>query len=233
MENKQLKKEVQQLVKKYSLDIICIDGLSCKFKSAGFQSLIFMNQQKKELGWLQYSYVSNRFSEVGSVFGFSVCEGFRMNEFSIRDIPEQFKLLRLLTECDLSYKNRCIVSDCYFGFSSLNTLREYFYNKGTVSIFENDNVDEKIKQVVVKISEIYLPRIVRFLYGNLDLLKDILEYPHNFGYPLATALAVCKLHDRTDLFSTILERSKSIERMQLEVQNLTEICSKLNINVSE
>lgn len=30
MENKQLKKEVQQLVKKYSLDIIRIDGLSCK-----------------------------------------------------------------------------------------------------------------------------------------------------------------------------------------------------------
>ena len=85
----------------------------------------------------------------------------------------------------------------------------------------------------MKINEIYIPRIVRFLYGNLDLLNDILEYPHNFGYPLATALAVCKLNDRTDLFSTILERSKSIERMHLEVQNLTEIYSKLNINVSE
>ena len=226
MENIQLKKEVQQLAKKYSLDIIHIDGLNCKFKAAGFQSLIFMNQ-KTELGELQYSYVSNRFSEVGSAFGFSVGGWFRLNQFTIEDVPEQFKLLKLLIGCNLSYKNMCTVNNSYYGFNSLNTLREHFYNKGTVSIFEDDDIDEKIKQVVIKINEIYVSRILRFLYGNLDLLDDIFENPRNFGYPLATALIVCKLNNREDLFNDIVERGKNNERMQFEIPFLEEICSKM------
>ena len=226
MDNRQLKKEVQQLVKKYSLDIIHIDGLNCKFKGAGFQSLIFMNN-KIELGWLQYSYVSNRFSDVGSAFGFYVGAGFRINEFLTEDVPEQFRLLKLLTKWNLSHKNVCICSNCYYGFGSLNTLKNDFYNKGKVSIFANDDIDTKIKQVVTQINDMYVPRITRFLYGNMDLLDDIFEYPHNFGYPLATALAVCKLNNREDLFTEIIERSKNNERMQFEVPYLEEIYSKL------
>ena len=225
MDNKQLKKEIQQLVKKYSLDMIHINGLSCKFKQS-INSLIFMNLNT-ELGKLQFEYVTNRMSEIGSAFGFSVGAGFRIDTFSMNDIPKEFKLLRLLKEWNLSYKNRCIWSNAYYGFSSLNTLTEGFYDDGTVSIFENDNIDEKIKQVITLVNTIYIPRIVRFLYGNMDLLDDIFEYSHNFGYPLATALAVCKLNGREDLFSDIIERSKNNERMQFEIPFLEEIYSKM------
>ena len=226
MDNRQLKKEVQKLTKKYSLEIIHIDGLNCKFKGAGFQSVIFMNQ-KTELGQLQFSYITNRISEIGSAFGFSVGTGFRIDEFSAEDVPEQFKLLKLLKEWNLSYKNRCIWSNAYYGFGSLNTLAKDFYNNGRVSIFADDDIDEKIKQVVTLINTIYVPRIVRFLYGNIELLDDIFEYPFNFGYPLATALAICKLNNREDLISDIIERSKNNERMQFEIPFLEEIYSKL------
>jgi hypothetical protein len=118
MDNKQLKKEVQKLVKDYSLEMIHIDGLNCKFKQS-HESLIF-RKQKKELGWLQYSYVTNRISDIGSAFGFSVNAGFMVDEFSAEDVPEQFKLLKLLINSGLSYKNRCICSDCYYGFGSLD-----------------------------------------------------------------------------------------------------------------
>lgn len=225
MDSKQLKQEVQQLVKKYSLGIIHLDGLSCKFKSAGFQSLIFMNR-KKDLGWLQYSYVSNRVSEFGSMFGFSVNGGFRIDKFSEEDIPESFRLLKLLKEWNLSYKNMCTINNCYYAFNSRNTFREQFYNKGTVSIFENDDINEKIKQVVIKVNEIYVSQISRFLHGNMDLLDDIFENPRNFGYPLATALAVCKLNNREDLFNDIIEQSKNSGRMQEEIPLLNEVLSK-------
>lgn len=232
MENKQLKKEVQQLVKKYSLEIIHLDGLESKFKLANSQSLIFTNK-KQELGWLQYSYVSSRFCENESIFGFYISVGFKMDGFSVEDVPEKFKLLKLLKEMNYSYPNRCIASNCFYGFGSLSTLEEDFYDEGIVSIFKDEDVEEKIKNVVLKINSIYIPLASNFLQGSMNVIDDIFKHPLNFGYPLATALAVCKLNDRTDLFSTILERSKSIERMQLEVQNLTEIYSKLNINISE
>jgi len=226
MDRIQFKKEVQQLVKKYSLEIIHINGLNCKFKAAGFQSLIFMNK-KKELGELQYSYVSNRFSDIGSLFGFSVGVTFRKNEFFEDDVPEQFQLLKLLTGWDLSYENRCIASDCFFGFSSLNTLSKDFYNKGRVSFFENDLLDEKVKQIVSLVNTIYVPRIERFLFGKIELLDDIFEYPYNFGYPLATALAVCKLNNREDLFCEIIKRSENHKRMQFELPLLDEVYKKM------
>jgi hypothetical protein len=231
MDKQQLKSEVQKLTKKYSLDIIHIDGLNCKFKGAGFQSLIFENRQKKELGWLQYSYVSDRFSQIGSAFGFSIGMGFRINKFYAEDIPEQFRLLKLLTECDFTYKNRCICSDCYYGFGTLDTLNKDFYDNGIVSVYETDDIEEKIKQVVVKVNEIYVSRILRFLYGNLDLLNDVYECPHNFGYQLATALAVCKLNNREDLYKDTIERCKNNNWIKIDFQFMDEICSKLNIKI--
>jgi hypothetical protein len=225
-DNRQIKKEVQQLVKKYSLDIIHIDGLNCKFKGAGFQSIIFMNQ-KKELGWLQYSYCSSRFSAIDSVFGFNVTAGFRIGEFSTEDVPEQFRLLKLLAEWGLSYESRCIALKCYYGFNSGNTLKKDFYDDGTVSIFANDDIEKKVKEIVTKVYNMYVPRIVRFLYGKIELLEDIFEYPYNFGYPVATALAVCKLNNRDDLFSEIIERSKKNERMRFEIPFLDEILTRI------
>ena len=227
MDTKQLKKETQNLIKKYSLELIHIDGLKCKFKGSGFQSLIFMNK-KTELGWLQYSYVTNRMSKIGSVFGFYISTGFRINNFSTDDVPDQFKLLKLLTKMNLSYSNVCISSKCYHGLNSLNTLRKNFYDDGHVSIFENDELPEKLKNAVTFVNTIYVSRIIRFLRGDIELLDDIFEKPNNFGYPLATALAVCKLNNKEDLFGNILEKGKKITLMEKEIQFLDEIQNKLN-----
>lgn len=226
MDNQELRKKVQQLVKKYSLEIIHLDGLESKFKLANSQSLIFTNK-KQELGWLQYSYVSSRFCENKSIFGFYISVGFKMDGFSVEDVPEKFRLLKLLKEMNYSYPNRCIASNCFYGLGSLSTLEEDFYDEGIVSIYKDESIEEKIKNVVLNINSIYIPLVSNFLQGNMSVIDDIFKHPLNFGYPVTTALAVCILNNRVDLFNSIIERSQNNKYMQEERNFLDDIILQL------
>lgn len=85
MNNQELKKTVQHLIKKYSEQQIHFDGLQCKYKLSSFHCL-YLKNKKTKLGWIQYSFVSNRFSAIDSAFGFYISAGFRCDDFHVDSI---------------------------------------------------------------------------------------------------------------------------------------------------
>ncbi|WP_028898024.1 hypothetical protein [Prevotella sp. HUN102] len=61
----------------------------------------------------------------------------------------------------------------------------------------------------------------------MTLIDDIIEYPDNYGYPMAYILAVCYLNNQTELIEEIIKRAKRKKMYDNSSSKIEEIKSKL------
>lgn len=212
MDNQLFKKLVKQALKKASANLI-LTNIETKYKSDSLD----MISDKVVIGTLGYAIVSNKFAEYGATLGvYFVC------------VLNDGKLTTLLKQLGLSFKNYFHLNH-FFGFTSLAYLPHKFFKNGTISFYENDILDTKCAALVNKINELYSPKILNFITGNLQVIDDIFESPENYGFPLTYALIVCYINDRKDLVSIIVQRAKSKKWYDATQVRIDEILSKLDM----
>lgn len=164
---------------------------------------LFFLHNNDEIGYLGYTFVSNKFCEYGSQLGLYISCRFG------KEMKGKIRLTEAIDKLNLTYKTGANLPNCYFGFTSLYFLSDKFYSKGIVSFFEEDNINQKVKEIIDKIKLLYLPVIDNFINNTDSLIDDIIKYPKNYGYPMASILITCYLNNQTSLIENIITKTKS------------------------
>jgi len=207
----EIKKTVKKKLREFSMKEILLAN-KLKYVSDGFD--IIDNSLK--IGRLGYAFVSSKFAEYGSSVGMYVV-------FSLTD----GKLISVVNNLNLSYSNY-FHNNHNFSFTSLSYLPNLFFKNGTVSFFENENIDEKCNLIVKKVQNLYLSKIQDFINSDIKTIDDILEAPKNYGRPVAFALIVCYLNNRLDMIDDVIKRVKIKKLYDSSQDKIDEILSKLS-----
>lgn len=136
-------------------------------------------------------------------------------------------ITRLIDNLNLSYKAGAKLPNCYFGFTSLYYQSHKFYSKGTVSFEEKDDIEDKCMEITEKVNALYPAIIQNFISHSIGLIDDIIEYPDNYGYPMAYILAVCYLNNRIELIEEVVNKAKRKKMYDNSSSRIEEIKNKL------
>lgn len=210
------KKQIQKELKLHIMKMQ-FNGIETKYKD---NSITFISS-KDEIGYLGYSFVSGKFADFGSQLGMYISCRFG------QEMKGSLRITKLIDNLNLSYKVKAKLPNCYFGFTSLYYQSHNFYSKGTVSFNEKDNVENKCIEIIEKVNELYLPRTQNFISNSMTLIDDIIEYPDNYGYPMAYILAVCYLNHKTELIEETIKRAKRKKMYDNSSSKIEEIKNKL------
>lgn len=211
-----LKKAVQKELKLHSTAMQFSD-----FETMYKKDSITLIKQNNEIGYLGYTFVSSKFADFGDQFGIYVSCRFG------NEMKGLLKITEVINNLNLSYKAGAKLPNCFFGFTSLYYLSPKFYSNGTVSFNEKDDIEQKCKEIVEKVSELYLPKVRNFLLNTNNLINDIIEYPENYGYPMAYILTVCYLNNKTDMLEEVVNKAKLKKMYDNSHSKIQEI--KLNL----
>ena len=211
-----LKKQIQVALKLHSMKIYFYD-IETRYKN---DSIIFVSQ-KSEIGYLGYTFVSSKFAEFGSQLGMYISCRFG------QEMKNSLAIIRLVDSLKLSYKAGAKFPNCYFGFTSLYYQSRKFYSQGTASFKEEDNIEDKCMEVAEKVNALYLSKVQNFISHSIDLIDDIIEYPDNYGYPMAYILAVCYLNNKTELIEYAIRKARQKRMYDNSSTRIEEIKRKL------
>lgn len=196
MEN--LKKIIQKELKLQS-KTIQLDDIEIKYK----KDAIFFLHKNNEVGYLGYTFVSNKFADYDSQLGMYISCRFG------KEMKGYISITEVIDRLNLPYGTGANLPNCFFGFTSLYYLSSKIDSCGIVSFSEKENVGKKIREIIEKIKELYLPKVLNFIYHTDNLIDDIIEYPQNYGYPMAYILITCYLNNKAELIENIIEKTKS------------------------
>ena len=211
-----LKKQIQAALKLHSMKMHFYD-IETRYKN---DSIIFISQ-KSEIGYLGYTFVSSKFAEFGSQLGMYISCRFG------QEMKNSLAIIRLIDNLNLSYKAGAKLPNCYFGFTSLYYQSRKFYLQGTVSFKEKDNIEGKCMEIAEKVNALYSSKVQNFISHSIDLIDDIIEYPDNYGYPMAYILAVCYLNNKTELIEYTIKKAKQKRMYDNSSRRIEEIKHKL------
>lgn len=196
----EMKKLVKKLMKE-KFTALDLAGITKKVTSE--RCLLYRDDE--EIGYISLAYVSSGFSEHGSLFGVYV-------QCGISGGP----IASALKQIGLSYPPCSQLFDThYFGTTSLREtdkvpLSKRFARKnGTISFFENDNIEEKCSQIVQKMQDIYIQEMLNFALGRMQVIDDILENGSDYAYPTASIIVACYLNGRKQEIDEIVRKARS------------------------
>lgn len=177
---------------------------------------------KNEIGGLQLAYVSSKVAGWGSLFGvYAECW---VSGGEISSIIEQL---------ELSYP-KFGQMEYYFSHASVSEtdkipLSRRFDRQGIVTISENVNLDEKCNYIIEKLNTIYIPKILNFTLGNMEVIDDIVESPMDYAYPMASIIVTCFLNRKMDNVEQIIKEVKSKKNKLYDAGNerIKEVIGKL------
>ena len=207
-----VKKKVKDIIKEKSKEL-GFPGFQKKITSSGCK--IYMDNL--EIGDIALEYVSSKFSEHGSLFG--VYAGCR---------AVGGKLASILEKMELSYP-RFGDMPGYFSQTSLNERVNNFGEDrgGHVSFFEKDDLEEKCSKIIEKLNSIYVPRVMNFALGKIEVIDDILESPMDYAYPMASIIVACYLNDKKELVEQSIKNAKSKKLYDAGSSRVQEILEKV------
>ena len=99
--------------------------------------------------------------------------------------------------------------------------------QGTASFKEKDNIEDKCMEIAEKVNALYSSKVQNFISHSIDLIDDIIEYPDNYGYPMAYILAVCYLNNKTELIEYTIKKAKQKRMYDNSSSRIEEIKHKL------
>ncbi len=211
-----LKKQIQAALKLHSAKIYFHD-IETRYKN---DSIIFVSQ-KSEIGYLGYTFVSSKFAEFGSQLGMYISCRFG------QEMKNSLAIIRLVDGLNLSYKAGAKLPNCYFGFTSLYYQSHKFYLQGTASFKEEGDIEDKCMEIAERVNALYSSKVQNFISHSIDLIDDIIEYPDNYGYPMAYILAVCYLNNKTELIESTIRKAKLKRMYDNSSSRIDEIKRKL------
>lgn len=206
-----LKSNVKKALKESHQKLV-FTNIDVKYKADGYDFML----DGAVVGRLGYAFVSSKFAEFGASFG----------AYCVTAI-EDVNVTSILKKLNLTYPNY-FHSKHFFGFSSLHFLKNKFYKAGTVSFYENDNVEEKCNEIIDRVNKLYVPKIQHFIDGHLNLIDDILDTPENYGFPMAYALIACYVNDRKDMVADVIKKGKQRKLYDSSQNKIDEIIEKLD-----
>ena len=144
-----------------------------------------------------------------------------------QEMKNSLAIIRLVDSLNLSYKAGAKLPNCYFGFTSLCYQSHKFYLQGTASFKEKDSIEDKCMEITERVNALYSSKVQNFISHSIGLIDDIIEYPDNYGYPMAYILAVCYLNNKTELIESTIRKSKSKRMYDNSSTRIEEIKRKL------
>lgn len=185
------KKEIIKNLKK-SWQKIVIDDIDTKYRSNGLDLL----KNNYNVGRLGIALVTKKFAEPKALFG-----GYVVSNISEGAIVSYLNQLRL------SYKS-FFHEKHYFGFSSLYYKSNLFFDEGTFSFYEEDNLEKKCEDIILNIKKLYITVIDNFVNCKIATIQDVFDCPKNYGRPTATLLAVCLINNKPEMIDELVQRAR-------------------------
>lgn len=209
----ELEKLIKREVKENSKSLF-LDNHNIKVNNSGGKILL----QKEEVGKFNFIYSKGKFIEYGAILGLKI-------DIYIEKSP----IDRIIEKLELSFPKSIFCKHFYMSINSFDFQKEYFYKNGKVVFYPKDNFEEKIKEMINKIRELYFSKVNNYL-NHLPILKDdILEHSKNYAYPLTSIIVNEYLNGNTNLknIDDIIKVGKSRKLYDAKDKFIHEVKEKL------
>ena len=213
----EVKKIVKAELKKQSVNF-AFGNIISKYKR---ESIVFLDSNS-EVGYIGYTFVSSKYADYNSLFGIFLSCRFGL------EMSGTTELTKIIEKLKLSFPPMAKLPQCYFGFTSLYFSPLKFYNNGTISFYENDDIVNKCIELTQNVNDIFIPYIYNFINVTPALTNDILEYPYNYGYPLTCILIQCILNHNYSDIPYLVKLAREKKMYDSTSNKINEIIERLN-----
>ena len=166
----EVKKIVKAELKKQSVNF-AFGNIISKYKR---ESIVFLDSNS-EVGYIGYTFVSSKYADYNSLFGIFLSCRFGL------EMSGTTELTKIIEKLKLSFPPMAKLPQCYFGFTSLYFSPLKFYNNGTISFYENDDIVNIIFRVMTWLGVNDLARNIWTLIIALPSMASIPIMAESFG----------------------------------------------------
>lgn len=210
---KKFKSELKKEIENKSALIFPYD-----FNKTFKKDTLSINSRDKKIGEIIIRQLTGNSQRFGAVSSF-VIEGRILSSSLIDDISRMklsFVDLELIHSQGLFY--------LYSGYLK---NKAYFKDHGVISFYINDNIEEKVLEMIMQINSFFSVRMFNIYCGNILVIDDILSNHTFYTYPTTLSAIVCKVNNRMDLVKSIINNCKNGKMKDATRNNINEILNGL------
>jgi len=217
MDTTEIKKIMKKYIKEY-MENLSFPGFEKKITASGCSIRV----GKVEIATLSIDFLSKRCAEPGGIFGIQAQAV--VNGGAIAEIVDKMELSYLQHQNYPIYP--MVISSCS-ETDKIPLDKRFARKNGTLTIYQDDNLAEKCEYIVQKLNTLYVPRIVNFALGNMEVIEDIFPSQGDYRYPMAAIITACYLNGKEETAVEMIKLARTKKINHSSAKQVDEVLGKI------
>lgn len=217
MDKTEIKKTMKKYIKEY-MEMLSFPCFEKKITASGCS----IRAEKVEIATLGIDFLSNGCAEPGGLLAIQV-----------QAVVKGGAIAEIVNKMELSYLQHqnypiypMVISSCS-ETDKIPLDKRFARKNGTLTIYQDDNLAEKCEYIVKRLNTLYVPRIVNFALGNMEVIDDIFMSQGDYKYPMAAVIAACYLNGKEETAGEMIKFARTKKINHSSAKQVDEVIEKI------